>query len=62
MPVRRRSDKRRDALTDDEINWLEGRPSFTAFKDDDFLADLWARHGDTGIATWEEGSWCPRAV
>jgi hypothetical protein len=55
MPVRRRTDKRRDALSDDAIAFLEGRPSFTQFKDDAFKADLWERFGDPTVATWDEG-------
>jgi hypothetical protein len=62
MPVRRRIDKRRDELTDNARAWLEGRPSFTQFKDDAYLADLWDRYGDTSVATWHEGDRRPRAV
>lgn len=62
MAVKRRLNKRRDALRDDEIAFLEGRPSFTQFRDDAYLADLWDKYGDTSIATWEEGDLQPRAV
>jgi hypothetical protein len=62
MPVRRRTDKRRDALSDDAIAFLEGKPSFTQFKDDAYLADLWERYGDVSIATCEESDSHPRAV
>ena len=50
------------ALTDDAIAFLEGRPSFTQFKDDAYLADLWEKYGDTSVATWDEGNSRPRAV
>ncbi len=50
------------SLTDDAIAFLEGRPSFTQFKDDAYLADLWEKYGDTNVATWDEGNSRPRAV
>ena len=62
MPVRRRNDKRRDALSEDARAFLEGRPSFTQFRDDAYLADLWEKYGDTRVATWEEGDSRPRAI
>jgi hypothetical protein len=55
MAIKKRLDKRRDALTDDAIAFLEGKPSFTQFKDDAYLADLREKYGDTNVATWEEG-------
>jgi hypothetical protein len=63
MPRKIKSNKRRAALTDDAIRWLEGSgPSFTQFKDDAYLADLWEKYGDTSVATWDEGNSRPRAV
>ena len=62
MPVRRRNDKRRDALSEDARAFLEGRPSFTQFRDDAYLADLWEKYGDSSVATWEEGDSRPRSV
>jgi hypothetical protein len=63
MPVRRRSDKRRDAPSDDAIAFLEGRPSFTEFKDHTELVELWRAYGDEAVATWDEGEGStPRAV
>ena len=62
MPVKRRANKRRDELTDDARAFLEGRPSFTQFRDDAYLADLWDKHGDNSVATWAEGDSRPRAV
>jgi hypothetical protein len=53
MPVRRRNDKRREALTDDALAWLSGKPSFYAFKDHDDLLALWRAHGDENVATWD---------
>jgi hypothetical protein len=55
MAIKKRLDKRRNALSDDEIAFLEGRPSFTQFRDDAYLADLWEKYGDTRIATWDIG-------
>jgi hypothetical protein len=55
MPVKRRTNKRRDALTDDARAWLEGRPSFYAFKDHDELLAFWEAHGDENVATWDLG-------
>jgi len=53
MPVRRRNDKRRDALTDDARAWLAGKPSFYAFKDHDELLAFWEAYGDSDVATWD---------
>ena len=53
MAIKRRIDKKRAALTDDAIAFLEGRPSFTQFKGDAYLADLWEKYGDTNVATWK---------
>ena len=42
MPVKRRIDKRRDALTDNERNWLIGKPSgFVEFVPHEKLVALW---------------------
>jgi hypothetical protein len=62
MPVRRRDDKRRAALSEDARAFLEGRPSFTQFKDDAYLVDLWEKYGGTSTATWEEDGAKPRAI
>jgi hypothetical protein len=62
MAIKRRTNKKRAELTADAIAFLEGRPSFTQFKDDAYLADLWEKHGDTSVATWDEGNSRPRAV
>jgi len=64
MPRKLRSSKKRAALTDDAIKWLEGSgPSFTQFKDHEELVALWQAHGDETIATWDcEEDTRPRAV
>jgi hypothetical protein len=56
MAVKKRLDKRREALTDDARAWLEGRPSFYAFKDHDELLALWNAHCDETVATWDLAS------
>ncbi|HEY5504698.1 MAG TPA: hypothetical protein VIK28_06025, partial [Sedimentisphaerales bacterium] len=38
------------------------RPSFTQFKDNAYLADLWEKYGNTNVATWEQGDSMPRAI
>ena len=40
MAIKRRTNKKRAELTAGAIAFLEGRPSFTQFKDDAYLADL----------------------
>ena len=62
MAIKRRTNKKRAELTANAIAFLEGRPSFTQFKDDAYLADLWEKYGDTNVATWEEGDSRPRPV
>jgi hypothetical protein len=41
VAIKKRLDKRRGALSDDAIAFLEGRPSLTQFKEDAYFADLW---------------------
>jgi hypothetical protein len=54
MPRKIKSHKRRAALTDDNIKWLEGSgPSFTQFKQHEELVALWLAHGDPDVATWD---------
>jgi hypothetical protein len=53
MPRKTRRNKRRDALTADAIAFLEGRNSFTQFKDHEELVALWLAHGDEKIAEWD---------
>jgi len=53
MPRKTRRYKRRDALTSDAIAFLEGRNSFTQFKDHEELVALWLAHGDETIAEWD---------
>lgn len=63
MPRKRRVDKRRSALSENEINWLEGRPSgFVKFMDNDHLRALWDRYGDPTVVTWDGGDAPPRAI
>jgi hypothetical protein len=54
MPVKRRTNKRREALTEDARAWLEGRPcGFFEFKGHDELLALWDAHCDETVATWD---------
>ena len=54
MAIKKRLDKRRAALTDDAIKWLEGSgPSFYQFKDHEELVALWQAYGDETIAEWD---------
>jgi hypothetical protein len=56
MPVKRRTNKRREALTEDARAWLEGRPcGFFEFKGHDELFPLWQVYGDPTVATWDMG-------
>jgi hypothetical protein len=62
MPVKRRTAKRREQLSEDAEKWLRGEPSgFFEFKDVDELAALWAEYGDPKVAVWDEGARKPRA-
>jgi hypothetical protein len=61
MPVKRRSTKRREELSDCAQRWLRGEPSgFFEFKDADELGALWAEYGDPKVAVWDEGARKPR--
>ena len=64
MAVKRRTNKRRDELTDYARAWLEGRPcGFFEFKRHDELVPLWEKYGDPEVATWDMGKdTSPRAV
>ncbi len=54
MPVRRRSDKRREALDEDTILWLQGSDrSWFQFAPYEERLACWKTHGDTNIATWD---------
>jgi hypothetical protein len=56
MPVKRRTNKKRDELTDDARAWLRGEPcGFFEFKSRDELIPLWERCGDPTVATWDMG-------
>jgi hypothetical protein len=62
MPVKRRINKRREALCEDAERWLRGEPSgFFEFKDAHELAALWAAHGDPKVAVWDDEAKMPRA-
>jgi hypothetical protein len=57
MPVKRRTNKRRDELTDNARAWLRGEPcGFFEFKGHEELLALWQAHGDESVATWDLGS------
>lgn len=54
MPVRRRTDKRRDALDEDSILWLQGSDrSWFQFASLEERLACWEAHGDAAIATWD---------
>lgn len=62
MPVRRRIDKRRNALTPHEQAWLEGdrdNSGFVEFKSDDELQALFDAYGDSDAFIWETGMGFP---
>jgi hypothetical protein len=62
MPVKRRTNKRREQLCEDGERWLRGEPcEFFEFKDADELAALWAEFGDPEVAVWDEEAGMPRA-
>jgi hypothetical protein len=61
MPVKRRTNKRREALCEDAERWLRGEPSgFFEFKDADDLAALWAEYGDPAVAYGTTRQGCRR--
>jgi hypothetical protein len=55
MAIKKRIDKRRGAVGEDEAAWLRGdyHCGFIGFKPDDELQELWDRHGDLGAMYWE---------
>jgi 3',5'-cyclic AMP phosphodiesterase CpdA len=57
MPVRRRADKRRDAISPHEAAWLDGNHDcgFVEFKRDEELQALWDTHGDHDAFAWKPG-------
>lgn len=57
MPVKRRTNKRRDALSPDEAAWLDGNHDcgFVQFKRDEDLKALWDAHGDQDAFVWRAG-------
>jgi hypothetical protein len=57
MAVKRRTNKRRDELTENARAWLEGRPcGFWEFRDYAGLVALWQEHGDPDVAEWDMGT------
>jgi hypothetical protein len=48
MGIKKRLDKRRGAISEDEAAWLRGdyHCGFIEFKRDEELQELWDRHGD----------------
>ena len=56
MAVKRRTNKRRDELTDDARAWLRGEEcGFFQFKSHDELIPLWEKYGNPEVATWDMG-------
>jgi hypothetical protein len=64
MPVRRRNDKRRGAISDDEAAWLRGDSNcgFIEFKRDEELQELWDRCGDHETMYWEPPMSSPELI
>ena len=58
MPVRRRTDKRRQDVTDEQELWLRGEDThgFFQFSPPDELHDFWNVHSDRIIAEWIENN------
>jgi len=54
MPVKRRTNKRRDAISEDEAAWLRGDRNcgFIQFTRDEELQELW-EYGDHDAFYWE---------
>jgi hypothetical protein len=54
MPVKRRINKKRNALPENARAWLEGRPcGFFEFKRHEDLIQIWEVYGDLDVATWD---------
>lgn len=54
MPTKRRRDKRRARLDDDEIAWLNGRDGgFVRFQAREVLECLWNEYGDEEQFHWD---------
>jgi hypothetical protein len=63
MPVKRRTNRKRDALSEDARAWLEGREcGLFGFKHFAELIPLWDAYGDETIATWDKGRSNPVAL
>lgn len=62
MPVRKRADKRRAVLDDDQEAWLRGENhcGFVEFLTERQLRELWERYGDHDAFEWAEGMARPR--
>lgn len=54
MPVRRRNDKRRDAVDEDTLMWLHGSDrSWFQFASFEERKACWEAHGDPSVAMWD---------
>jgi hypothetical protein len=64
MPVKRRTNKRRDAITEHEAAWLDGDThcGFVEFKRDEELQKLWDGYGDQEAMYWEPGMSFPETI
>ena len=61
MPVKRRVEKRRAALSENAEKWLRGEPcGFFQFKDEDTLRAIWDEYGDPQVAYWDKAAKKPR--
>jgi hypothetical protein len=62
VPIKRRTNKRREQLCENGERWLRGEPcGFFEFKDANELAALWSEYGDPKVAVWDEEARMPRA-
>jgi hypothetical protein len=63
MPKRRTS-KRRDAISPHEAAWLEGNhdSGFVEFKRDEELQALWDAYGDHDAFAWKPGMSFPEPI
>jgi hypothetical protein len=64
VPVKRRTNKRRDAITSDEAVWLRGDRDcgFVEFKRPEELQKLWDGNGDQETMYWEAGMSRPELI
>jgi hypothetical protein len=64
MAIKKRSDKRRAAISEHEAAWLRGdyHCGFIGFKQDDELQEFWDRCGDHETMFWKPGMHRPELI